>query len=485
MRCAFTLAVLAAVAAGCGANCAEIAARKRALTERIAGATGPHARVLLPFAHANRLLADLVADPALRVPLHVPPLGPVTLPAPELTAVARRVELRPAAADRLRFAIELEVDDAAQPITTLAVVVEVKPELVRTAGASELVAGFGPDNLVAVRPELGGDARRALADAVRRWLPGSLGDHLPGAVLERAAGTLAEYLSGQAYDLLRATLLRRLGELTRLRIRLPALPIAATRVSSTPDALAIDLTTDLPVRRGLAAAAPASGDVVVQISESTAAELANWSIARGHLPQHYTRGLEPRPDGDYRPHFDYLAEDRRRPVKIHVFQERGGCSYFQVGLRFQLGLAGDQLEVAVQDRLVESAEASTPLEIALWIKQLIQGSIDSSYRAAAHTQLTVGGRRFAARVLGAAAAGDDLAFTLGFAPAPEAAATTRGASNTVAPRAMRRSPETMTALSYMPRPGSHAHRVLQHERCDREGQLRWWAFRGKPCRCGW
>src|ERR1700733_6000515 len=105
MRRVLVLAVLAGLTAGCGADCAEIADRRRALTERTAAAAGPHARVHLPFARANQLLAELVRDPALRMPLQVPPLGPLS--APELTAVARRVELRPAADDELRFAIEL------------------------------------------------------------------------------------------------------------------------------------------------------------------------------------------------------------------------------------------------------------------------------------------------------------------------------------------------------------------------------------------
>jgi len=418
MRFALALAVLAGLTAGCGANCAEIAARRRALTERTAVAAGPHARVHLPFARANQLLAELVRDPALRMPLQVPPLGPVS--APELTAVARRVELRPAADGELRFAIELELDDADQPVAVLTAVTDVRPALERTADGSELVAGFGPDNLRSIELQLRDQDGRALVDAVARWLPPALRGSVPRAVLDLAARKLAAYLTDRAYDALRATLLRRLGEVTRLRIRLPALPIAATRVSSTPDALTVDLTTDLPVRGGLTIAPPASGDLVVQLSGSTAAELANWSIARGHLPQHYTRGLEPRADGDYAPHLDYLAEDRRRPVKIHVFQDRNGCSYFQVGLRFDLGLAGDRIEIAVHDRLVEAADASTAVAVGLWIKQLIQGAVDSSYRAAARTELAIGGRRFAARVLGAAVSGDDLAFTLGFAAAPGA-----------------------------------------------------------------
>src|SRR3954467_14433014 len=119
MRCALALAVLAGLTTGCGANCAEVAARRRALTERTAVATGPHARVHIPFARANQLLAELVRDPALRVPIEVRPLGPCARAAPELPAFARGVELRPAAADQLRFAIELELDDADQPITAL------------------------------------------------------------------------------------------------------------------------------------------------------------------------------------------------------------------------------------------------------------------------------------------------------------------------------------------------------------------------------
>jgi len=100
-----------------------------------------------------------------------------------------------------------------------------------------------------------------------------------------------------------------------------------------------------------------------------------------------------------------------------VFQERGGCSYFKVGLRLELRIIGDKLEVSMLDQLVESARASTVLEIALWLKQLIQGSIDRSRQAAAHTQLTVGGRTFTTRAVRAAVGNDELQFELRFASA--------------------------------------------------------------------
>jgi hypothetical protein len=432
MRSALALAALAGliagVATGCGAQCAEVAARKQAVTRRTAVAAGPHAQVVIPFARANQLLADVVRDPPVRAPIEMPDLRPLPRPRAQLSALVRGVALQPAPANRLRFAIDLEIDDASEPITALAVIAEVTPELVRTTAASELVAGFGPDNLIGVRPALDADAVHKLTLALQRWVPAPFGQHLSTEMLEPLAGRLAEHLSGKAYDLLRATLLRRLGELTRLRIRLPALPIARTAVTSSDTALTVDLTTDLPARRGLdlAHAAPGAGDdIVVQISQSAAAELANWSIAHGQLPQRYTRDLEPRPDGDYRPWFDYLAADTRRPLKIHIFQETGGCSCFQVGLRYQLAVVGDKLEVAVHDRFVESAEAGPALEAALWLEQLIQGSVDASYRAAAHTRLAVGGHHLDARLLRATTVGDDLAFTLALTAAPPAVSRAR------------------------------------------------------------
>jgi len=293
--------------------------------------------------------------------------------------------------------------------------------VVRDHGVTELITGFGPENLIAVQPELGPDSERALGDAVARWLPPAVRDRLPRSLLDRAARELATHLTGAAYQLLQPTLLRRLGEVTRLRLRLPDLPIARATLRSAgapSEALTIDLATDLPVRAGLTAESPAGDEVLVRISGSTAAEIANWAIEHEHLPEHYTRSLEPAPGGEFRPRFDDLAEDRTRPVKIHVFQEHGGCSYFKVGLRLQMQIIGDKLEVSTLDQLVEGANASTVIEIALWLKQLVQGSVDRSRQAAAHTQLTIGGRTFTTRAVRAAVIDDELQFELRFSSDP-------------------------------------------------------------------
>jgi hypothetical protein len=411
------LALVAIATSGCGSRCADIAARRTALLKAPPVASSPHAQIRIPLGRANALLAAVVRETPLRMKVPLPTLGPFTLPVRELSAISREVELLPAPADRLRFAVRIAIDDAERTITTLVVVVDVKPELQRTDGGLELVASIGPRSLLAVKPELGQDAGHGLVDAITRWLPRAIREQLPRATLDHAAQRLAEHLTGKVYPVLRHTLLRSVGELTELRLRLPALPITTIALAPTTDAITVDLMTDLPVRRGLTERAPASEDILVRIAGSTSAALANWSIDRGHLPQHYTRDLSPSPDGAYRPWFDHVAEDRR-PVKIHIFQERGGCSYFQVGMAAQVEAVGDKLHVAIRDQLVESVDASPQLEAALWVKQLIQGSLDSSRRAAAHTRLSTGRHAFAARVRRAAIVDDELALELALDPAP-------------------------------------------------------------------
>lgn len=418
---------------------------RRSLAERAAVAPGPHVELRLPFVRANRVLAEVLREP-LKAPVAMPAALAASLEAlgvrvpddRQLTAIARAIELRPAPDGRLRFAMRVELVDAAaagdgEALTTLAVELEVAPRVVHEDGATALVAGFGPENLRSVRPILDdGDARR-LGDSLARRLPPGLRDRVPRALVDRAAKSLGEHLTGAAYEVLRTTLLKQLGELSELRVRLPDIPIDGASMRSDRDALTIGITTSLPVRAGLApdtASAPApDADLAVRISLATAAELANWAIDHGQLPAHYTRDLHPAADGEFVPRLDYVASEAR-PLKVHVFQERGGCSYFGVGLRPDVALhlapadagtlaaRGDRLELISRDQLVERAIASAPVLAGLWIKQLVLGSVERSKQAAAHVQLAIGGRLFTTRVTAAAIARDELDFALAVSAAP-------------------------------------------------------------------
>ena len=69
--------------------------------------------------------------------------------------------------------------------------------------------------------------------------------------------------------------------------------------------------------------------------------------------------------------FDYVAEDRSHPFKVFAFQERGGCSYFKVGVRATVAMKGDTLPVLdaygahtarrLRDLPAPAARVTTPL----------------------------------------------------------------------------------------------------------------------------
>ncbi|MEZ4402631.1 MAG: hypothetical protein R3B06_21600 [Kofleriaceae bacterium] len=402
MRANLVVAVgVAVLVTGCGERCAKVQTARAALAARpVATAPSPDVRVTLPLARANALIAELLASAPLAIPLTLPALGPIPLQLPrDLTARARAVELRPGPADRIRFAIEVEIVDAAVPLVTLAVVAEVAPEVVRSDGTVALEVGLRPADLVALSPTLGDGATAALGAAVARWLPPAVRARVPPALIAAAAGELATYLTGAAYQGLRATLLRRLGEATRLRLRLPDVPIADVQLRSTttPAAVLVELRTGLPIRHGLGPAGPVADDIDVTIAASAVAELANWAVAEGPAPRWYDRSLTPTPTGQFRPRFDYVASDLDHPWKVHVLQERGGCSYFRVGVRISIQFANDQLRVTAQDRQLERAIASPVLELAARAKYALVGSIDQSRRHAAQVNLTIAGRAVTTR----------------------------------------------------------------------------------------
>ncbi len=382
-----------------------------------------------------------------------------------------RLEVQLEIRDGVDAAKRLELASAPDPgqlaelgelLLALSFVADVRPGLERgiilesslneeaaAAGLSELGVRFSLADVRDVRPSLPPGAQEALIGAVKRWLPRKVRDFYPDAFYPPMAERFGKHLVNATYQRLHQGLLSRLSKLTSFHLELPQLPVAdaklrtvewavaapaspasATRSTASgsvsPSAsLVVELFTTLPVRRGLAPLRPSdpatalalAGDFAIQLSPSATAELANWSIARGLAPRWYTRGLSPNPAGELRPRFDHLADDPAHPFQIYAFQERGGCSYFRVGVRAAVAMDGEQLQTTILDRSLEAARASPLLEVAGWVKYALFGSVDQSRRLAAATRLTLGERVFDAAVTGASLAPDELRFSLKLAAA--------------------------------------------------------------------
>ncbi len=408
-----SLLALALITTGCGSRCKEVHRARDVLANRAPTAQrGADVRVTIPFERANTLFAEALVAKPLLMALPAPSLGPIEVTIPEIIGTVREVTLLPGAAGKVRFAIRVEVLDATAAVAMLAVIAEVAPQLERSGDTTALVIGFGPENLISVKPELAGEPAGPLTSAVSRWVPEKLRGKVPKVLLDAAASRLGKHLTGEAYETVRGTLLKKLGELTRLRLRLPDVPIAKVEIRSTPTLLVTEAVTNLPVRRGLAPARDDATEVGVVMSGSTVAELANWSIDHGHAPRWYTRSLKPSSNGEFRPRFDYVADDRAHPIKVYAFQDRGGCSYFRVGVLATVALDGERLTATALDRELEASAANPVIEAAAWVKYFLTGAIDRSKQVAAHTQLTVGGRALETRVVGAELIDDELRFAL-------------------------------------------------------------------------
>lgn len=408
------LVVLALAATGCGARCKDVAAARTALSSRVGAPNrGADVEVTVPMARGNAVLAELLAQAPLTVPLEVPDLDLVGVALRPLTATVREVQLVPGSAGMVRFVVRLAIDDPDQQITTITATAEVEPVLTRADGAAQLAFGLGPENVVKLRPELGPEAKTKLGGAVSRWLPAKVKDKLPQPLVDAAAAKLGSHLTGAAWSVLQKTLLAKLGDVTTLKLRLPDVPVARVdiRSASGPDLLVVGIASDLPIRAGLAPATAVPTEITVRIAGSAAAELANWAIDRGHAPARYTRGLSPSPSGEFRPRFDYLP-GASHPIKVYAFQERGGCSYFRVGVAATIGIKGDALVATATDRALEASEANTAIEIAAWAKYFLTGWIDRSKTIAAHTRLSIGGRVLETRIASAQLAHDELTFSL-------------------------------------------------------------------------
>jgi len=414
------LVCLLAIGSGCGSRCKQVASARDALSTRVA-ATGRTAdvRVTLPFAQIDPLLADLLRAAPVTVPLDVPELGPAALE--HLRATATEVHVESAPRDAIRFATRIAVQDGDTDVTTLAAEIDVKPRLVRDAGGAELAIGFGPKDLVSVHPVLGAGAKARLGDAIARHLPERLRGQVPRMLVDQAAGKLAEHLGGAAFEALRDTLFVKLGELTAWRVRLPDVPIAHHEIRSTESAVVIEIVSDLRVRRGLGPTR-ARGEPTVEISGSAAAELANWMIEHDHVPRWYDDGLRPTRDGAFTPRFDFVATDSH-PLKIYMFQVRGGCSYFRVGVRGSIGVQGERLDAVALDRDLEAASANPLIEVAAAVKYFLLGWTDQAKQIAAHTRLSIGKNALDARVTTANLEGGELRFGLAFAVAAEHASS--------------------------------------------------------------
>jgi hypothetical protein len=307
----------------------------------------------------------------------------------------------------VRATVRVELADRAGELLTVRASGDVAPIFQQANG--KLALAFDTAQLSRLEPELGPRAAAELGRLLEARLPAAVRDRFPRIVVERVAAAVVEEAIEQGHRLLHRTLLPRLRDRTRIELELPDVPIARAELASSPEALAIDVFTTLPVRAGVTAPPPPEPDaILVQISGDAAALAANWGIAHGALPPRYTRGLRPAPDGAYVPHFEWRPGDRARPLVVHMFKVHGGCAHFAVGVKPRVEVVDGKVRAWVDNRRLEHADGPLALELLARTKALVERSTSAKQQGPGSVRITVGDRAVTSRLLRAEITGDEL-----------------------------------------------------------------------------
>ncbi len=393
-----TSALVLATGSGCGGPCAQVARARTQATARPPAAAGPHLRLRAPFAVLDRMLADALVDqPA--VPIELERLGPLRPLLGALSVVPREVRVGPASPGHVHLTVALELRGPLGPIMTLRAGGELDPVIERDGDRTSISVGLTPARIEELELDLGPELTSRLGQALAAALPAEVRATVPQFVIDRVAAAVGEELVGRAWWLLRKTLLPRLGELTRIRVALPPIPVESISIDSTAgpsSALDLAITTALPVRTTVGAAGSPPADALELVATGSAlAELGNWAIASGHAPARYDRTLEPAVDGDFVPRFDWRV-DHARPLVVHVDRVADGCEWYTVGVAPTLIMRDGALVAGARERVFENKLGPLHLRAAAWLKELLQGAV--TRRLASGTAITVGDRKVEARL---------------------------------------------------------------------------------------
>jgi hypothetical protein len=319
--------------------------------------------------------------------------------------------------------VELTVDLllGGRAAATLTVDVEGQPAIELARRRLEFV--LRGDDLRAVRPRLGRDAQARLAAFLRATLPPGVRRVLPPKALAEAADLLLATAVDRGWPLLRDEVLVHLGEVARVGVALPELPLAGLRVQSEGDerggSLQVAVTTTLPVARGLPAGRalprPRGERMVLRVAGSLAAELGNLAMETGRLPSRFDREGRASADGPFEAALAW--EPGRRPLDLRLWQLAEPCLSARLRAAVEVTVADGTARVEVTDGVLSDVRGPALIEVGAWLYAPWAEAITFTAEVAAATRLRVAGTTLDATLERVRVGEDELVVELGVAPA--------------------------------------------------------------------
>jgi len=409
------LILLAASQPGCGATCDRMEEDRERFLSRKARDAGDHVEVLVPFGLAERLVEAKVSE-VKPVDVKLPGLGKLGDYLGELSVAPRRVRLLPADPGQLGFHLDFDVLDGGKKAFSMYMEAVVRPEIDLAAG--KVSVGFTPEVPERAKPGISKDAKKDLGGMIYGRLPAAARIFIPRAMVDAAAASAVELLMSRFYGAAKERMLPKLAEMSRFELTLPDVPLASVSLTSTKEGggrLRLAMVTSLPVRAGIAEAPrgapePPRDRITVRMSGSTVAELVNWAMGKGLVPDRYDSKGKPREDGELRPGLDWVrGEDR--PMKVYLWDLEKPCMRITMAARPSVRIVEDRLEIEALDTKTEDVEASAFTKVGVWFYILWKDAMKLNQKTSSRMELNVAGQEIEASVREAVIEEDEL--TLG------------------------------------------------------------------------
>ncbi|MCC6624706.1 MAG: hypothetical protein IT385_25880 [Deltaproteobacteria bacterium] len=404
------------VAPACGTSCEEIRAEREAFAARPHPAHGPDARLVVPFALLDRMIArHLGARPPVEMRL---PLGELGLTV-RLSARLDAIHTRPAPAGRLGIEADIGLYEGAERVAEARLETAIVPTLRRaTPGRpARVVIELRREHLGELSPRTTEAGRRRLAAWLRGELPPALEALATDELVGLATNELMRYFASELWPTAREQIMGREPILFASELALPGLPLSDLQVRSAGEGLALELVTDLPVDAALGASdRRARPDrLTLELTGETATELVNLGMDRGDVPARFDSRGEPRPDGRWEARVGW-NRGSSSPLEVHLWQLDGECKRALVVGDLAVSMERDRLRVAVADGRVRKVRGPAFVEAFAWWEALWSDALEAVHELAAATSIELDGARLDARVIDARLADDRLTVELDVEP---------------------------------------------------------------------
>lgn len=357
----------------------------------------PHFAVGLSLKRINSLIAKRVTKIEPQ-PIKLGGLGRFKNAIGNLSIAPKRLQLVPTSPGHVGVKATFDIRQKGSPIFDVTFRTDIEPILDTEKGTMRIE--LKASDFKSVKADLSPKAADRVTNILWKKVPKGL-KLLGKKNVKRAARKAVSSLSSQAYNFVKGPLAAHLGTLARIEVAMPPFPIAELSVRTnrySGGILEVGARTSLGVQDGLesngAEMKSKKTQALVRFSGNAFATLGNWFLREGMIQTHYTSKGKPDDKGAYTPAFDWVHGDDR-PLKVHVYKNKGECIHARIGGRPTLAMAEKgKVKVGVEGGEIERVDGPALIEIAGWAYSLWADAIEISKDITAQTRVKIAGTRY-------------------------------------------------------------------------------------------